>query len=327
MRWRIFLSPISQKIDQFFASRAVRSDQVALGLKNVYIFLSRQGYLFGLLLLVTFVTGVNYGNNLVLGLFFYLFAIWLVSVFYTFVQVSSLQFKLLEVSLAQAQSVAWVTLEITTTSRQPNRQIVLYFDDVQQNLVDNKKVIASLNKSTVVRLPVYAKRRGRVHLPRLNVHSTYPLGIMKAWAYVYFQSELFVYPKPIAFDWQQVSHSHAEQTEVFSPFMVAGQEDFDRLDMYQQGESLARVSWTHLARGAGMLTKHFANSAGYQWRLEYAKMPSSNHEQKLGELVYAIYQLKEQQVPFMLILSSTQGQLGSGDAFIWQSLKQIAIEP
>ncbi len=55
---------------QFFDKRTPRQDSFGLGLRNIYIFFSRQGWLFLLLLLVTFVTGTNYGNNLVLGLFF-----------------------------------------------------------------------------------------------------------------------------------------------------------------------------------------------------------------------------------------------------------------
>lgn len=87
------------------------------------------------------------------------------------------------------------------------------------------------------------------------------------------------------------------------------------------------MSWTHLARGVGMLSKHFADPVGHQWCLDYAAMPSTNHEQKLSQLVFAIEQLQALQVPFMLKLPSFQGQLGMGDAFIQQNLLQIAKEP
>lgn len=315
----------TQKIQRFFASRAPRSDQITLGLKNVYIFFSRQGWLFAVLLLITFVMGVNYGNNLVLGLFFYLFAIWLVSVFYTFVQISSLRLHFVEATLTQAQSVAYVTLEISSRSAKPSRQIYLTFD--QPSTSQSPVCVASLDKPTLVHLPVRTDKRGCISLPRLTIYSTYPLGIMRAWAYAYLNSPVFVYPKPRSFDYGQPNHMTHDGSEAFHAFAVAGQNDFDKLDTYQQGESLTRVSWGHLARGAGMLSKHFADSVGHEWCLDYAKMPSSNHEQKLAELVFAIHQLHALHIPFMLILPSGQSKMGVGETFVQDCLRQIAKEP
>lgn len=315
----------TQKIQQFFAGRAPRSDQIRLGIKNVYIFFSRQGLLFGVLLLVTFVMGVNYGNNLVLGLCFYLFAIWLVGIFYTFVQISSLRLHFVEATLTQAHSVAWVTLEISSRSAKPSRQIYLTFDQSDESLPPVG--VASLDKPTLVHLPVQTDKRGYISLPRLTISSTYPLGIMKAWAYVYLKSGIYVYPKPRNFDYQTFNHATLDANETLHMFGVVGQNDFDKLDAYQQGESLARVSWGHLARGAGMLSKHFADSVGHERCLDYAKMPSSNHEHKLAELVFAIQQLHALHVPFVLILPSGQSELGVGEAFVQECLRQIAKEP
>lgn len=321
-------TPLQQKIQQFFAKRAPRQDDVKLGLNNVYIFFSRQGVLFALLLAITFIMGVNYGNNLVLGLFFYLFALWLVSVFYTFVQISSLSVRFVEVPLAQAQSFTWVSLEISTRSGKPSRQVTVAFEQQLPNHLQAPKSITltSVDTSMLVRLPVYVDKRGYCLLPRLKIQSVYPLGIMRAWAYVRFASGVFVYPKPQPFHWQkqQSPTTHGEQAYMMG---VVGQDDFDKLDEYVQGESLARVSWTHLARGAGMLSKHFADPVGHQWCLDYAAMPSTNHEQKLSQLVFAVEQLQALQVPFMLKLPSFQGQLGMGDAFVQQNLLQIAKEP
>lgn len=318
---------LQQKTQRFFAKRAPRQDDVKLGLNNVYVFFSRQGVLFALLLLVTFVMGVNYGNNLVLGLFFYLFAVWLVSVFYTFVQISGLSVRFVEATLTQAQSLAWITLEIGTRSK-GCRQVYVAFDQQMPKHIQTPQgtMLTCVGAASLVRLPVYMDKRGHHVLPRLLVQSVYPLGVMRAWAYVRFASGVFVYPKGQPFEWQK-HQSVTAQGEQANAMSVVSQDDFDRLDTYAQGESLSRVSWTHMARGLGMLTKHFADPVGYEWCLDYALMPSISHEQKLAQLVFAIEQLKELHVPFMLKLPNFQGQLGVGEAFVEYNLLQIAKEP
>lgn len=325
-----------QKLHAFLLARTPRADKVSLGLSNVYVFFSRQGLLFGLLLIITFVMGVNYANNLVLGLFFYLFGIWLVGVFYTFVQVSGVQIRLVETSLAKAESLAWITLEISTKSGKPSRQLVMGFESSSDHLTAQDKqtfdthrhtTITSLDKPTLVRLPVCADKRGRMSLPRLTIQSVYPLGVLRAWSYVYFDSPVFVYPKPVPFDHQHDKKITSDEGEQMSTTSVAGQNDFDRLDDYIKGESLARVSWSHVARGAGMLTKRFADPVGRQWCLDYADMPSINHEQKLSELAFAVLELKNSQLAFCLHLPSGKGELGMGEEFIKQSLLRLAKEP
>ena len=56
-------------MSRWFAARAPKNDSATLNLRNVYIFFSREGMLFAVLLVITFIAGINYGNNLVLGLY------------------------------------------------------------------------------------------------------------------------------------------------------------------------------------------------------------------------------------------------------------------
>lgn len=326
-----------QKADKFFANRVKRSDDVAFGLRNVYVFFSRQGLLFGVLLLVTFITGINYGNNLVLGLCFYLFGVWILAVFYTFVQVSALRVRLTHLTLAEAGSLGWATLEISARSGKPSRQVVLTFhqtlaegalsaDDEAVFKNSHVAVLPSVHEPTLVRLPIVADKRGRMSVPRLNIHSVYPVGVMKAWAYAYFEMPMWIYPKPVPFVWQQNKKAVASDGEAWSNVGITGQSDFDALNEYVQGESLARVSWSHVARGAGMLTKHFADSVGREWCLDYADMPSAHHEGRLGELAFAVMQMKNTPAQFVLHLPSGQGELGQGDEFVNQCLLRLAKE-
>lgn len=328
------MNALTNKLNAFFDKRAKVGDIAQLGLNNVYVFFSKQGTLFLLLLLTTFITGTNYGNNLILGVFFYMFSVWVVSSFVTFSQLSKLTIKLQSISLAASDDVAWVEIAIDSKDKLAH-QIELFFDDKRDDnaLSDNNKtllaqqskaIIARIDGSSVVKLPVMTTKRGMMKLPRLVIKSQYPLGVVMAWSYVRFQQHAWVYPKPISFDWQLIKNSQTGEQGHKSNYYKKGQDDFDMLDSYQQGESLARVSWSHFARGMGMLSKQFADQVGEKRQLNYHDMPAIHHEDKLAQLSFAILALASTNTPFMLSMPNQSTAIGTGDDFIHHCLLLLA---
>ncbi|MGE6330686.1 DUF58 domain-containing protein [Psychrobacter pacificensis] len=323
-------------MSRWFASRAPKNDSATLNLRNVYIFFSREGMLFAVLLVITFIAGINYGNNLVLGLCFYLVSVWLISFHVTFAHISGLQVRLLEVTMTEAGTPAWVTLQLKSESRQPRRQLLFEFEqaaDKKDKSGTNRQssiLVTSLQSEQTIRLPVQTYNRGPLGLPRLIIKTVYPLGIMRAWSYVYFARKTWVYPKPEAFDWQvQYSVASSEDLPIGGQYRQ-GQDDFERLDNYVEGESLARVSWGHVARGQGMFTKHFADPVGHEQTLDYADMPGAHHEQKLAQLAHGALTLGQLGVPFQMRLPNdtpTSAAVGDGETFAQACLLRLAKAP
>ena len=327
---------IRSAMSRWFASRAPKNDSATLNLRNVYIFFSREGMLFAVLLVITFIAGINYGNNLVLGLCFYLVSVWLISFHVTFAHISGLQVRLLEVTMTEAGTPAWVTLQLKSESRQPRRQLLFEFEqaaDKKDKSGTNRQssiLVTSLQSEQIIRLPVQTYNRGPLELPRLIIKTVYPLGIMRAWSYVYFARKTWVYPKPEAFDWQvQYSVASSEDLPTGGQYRQ-GQDDFERLDNYVEGESLGRVSWGHVARGQGMFTKHFADPVGHEQTLDYADMPSAHHEQKLAQLAHGALTLGQLGVPFQMRLPNdtpTSAAVGDGETFAQACLLRLAKAP
>lgn len=339
---------ITSVISRWFAARAPKSDSATLNLRNVYIFFSREGMLFAVLLVITFIAGINYGNNLVLGLCFYLVSVWLISFHVTFAHISGLHIQLLDVTMAEAGAPVWVTLQIKNDSRQPRRQLLFSFEQTSvkqankkmtkksakklKNNDDNQQsvLVTQLLGEQTIQLPIQTNHRGQLELPRLTIKTVYPLGIMRAWSYVYFARSAWVYPKPENFDWQeQYAVASLEDLPIGGQYRQ-GQDDFERLDNYIEGESLARVSWGHVARGQGMFTKHFADPVGHEQTLDYADMPAANHEQKLAQLAYGAVTLGQLGVPFKMRLPNEQNAnqtMGEGEVSAQACLLRLAKAP
>lgn len=339
---------VSALMSRWIAKRAPKSDRVTLNLRNVYIFFSKEGSLFAVLLIITFVAGINYANNLVLGLCFYLASVWFISFHITFTHISGLKIDLVEVSYAQAGDPVWVTIKLRNDGRQPRRQLVIQFADSDfsetnfeknsdaagdhrqtHKLQNDPVVLPMLNSETQLRLPVATYHRGKLALPKLMIKTTYPLGIMRAWSVVYFAKTTWVTPKPLAFDWEEKRALRQQEDAISGGQSVSGQDDFDQLSSYVEGESLSRVSWSHLARGQGMLTKHFADPVGFDYRLDYDDMPAANHEQKLSQLAFGVNEMQRLGVPFQMILpkDNASSDLGQGADFIQSCLLRLAKAP
>ena len=340
---KAFTAPITSAVSRWFALRAPKNDSAKLNLRNVYIFFSREGMLFVVLLIITFIAGINYGNNLVLGLCFYLISVWLISFHVTFAHISGLKIRLLDVTMAAAGEPVWVTLQLQNDSRQPRRQLLFSFERINKETDKraSKKIkhkvesshsmlVTSLKGEQVIRIPVQTHKRGQLELPRLKIKTVYPLGIMRAWSYVYFARPAWIYPKPEAFDWQE-QHAVASQEDLATGGQYRqGQDDFERMDNYIEGESLARVSWGHVARGQGMLTKHFADPVGQEQTLDYADMPAAHHEQKLAQLAYGVSTLGQLGVPYSMRLPNdapSAAVMGDGDSFAQACLLRLAKAP
>lgn len=335
---------LSELMSQWFAKRAPKSDSVQLNLRSVYIFFSKEGALFAVLLTITFVAGINYANNLVLGLFFYLASVWFISFHITFTHVSGLKVELVDITTAEAGAPVWVTIKLINEARQPRRQLLLSFDlgktaeksaanaknnsNSTSNQDESAVLVPELKKEVQIRLPVSTSNRGKFILPRLIIKSTYPLGIMRAWSYVYFAKVTWVTPKPLVFDWQTKFVAAQATDTAVSGRAVQGQDDFEQLSSYVEGESLARVSWAHVARGQGMLTKHFADPLGQEFCLDYADMPASTHEQKLSQLAFGVNELARAGTPFQLVLpDAASSPIGQGTQFSQACLLRLAKAP
>lgn len=335
---------IRQRLENYlqtwFKRRAPVSLETTLNLRNVYIFLSKEGVMYAFLLIITFVAGINYANNLVLGLCFLLGSLLVVTIHYTFAHLSGLHIQLVDISDTEVGGKVQVRLQLSSTSRQPHRQIRLSFADnafdVKQPILATAKSIAEQSKSVlinqiqtpqIVSLWLPAASRGKLILPKLTVSTVYPLGILQAWSYVFFDGQAWVYPAPLSFEMTASQFVPTDDAQTAALHTQAGQEDFDQLDNYVPGESLARISWAHVARGQGLMAKRFVESVGQQQLLDYYQMPALTHEEKLSQLRFGVDSLTQSHIAFQLRLPDGEGVVGEGQDFRQQCLVRLAKTP
>lgn len=304
------------RVQRWMTGRFPRCHEVTLSQKQIFVFLNKEGWLFSLLLLITFLAGVNYANNLILGVFFLLSSIMLISIYHSYAQLSGLKIKVLHGSDSEAGAQARYQIELSPTTAKCYCQLEIVWQQYQR--------IAVLNDKQVLHFDLDTPERGRFLPPRLMLQSVYPLGLIRAWTYVYFDYPVWVSPLSIESERNVLNRIGGEGEDTQG---LSGQEEFQELKNYVQGESLSRVSWAHLARGQGLLSKQFMDYSAEQDALDYQQMPGADHETRLSQMAYWVRLLNEQNIAFSMILPSNSLALGQGKAHMHQALRLLAEEP
>ncbi len=288
--------------------------KIRLTQKQIFIFLTKEGGLFAVMMLTIFVAGVNYANNLVLGLCFFLGSVMIVTVHHTFHNFSGLLLEVIDASDSEAGSITHYRIRISPSGSKTPRQLLLSWDG-QAQLVDR------LSAPTLLTFDLLTPVRGQYLPPRLTVSTVYPLGLIRAWTYVRFSQIAWVSPKPI----EGILHGQTTMAYDHEEIVtrVAGQEEFEDLRTFIAGESLSRVSWQHLARGQGVLTKQFSDARGREQLLDYDIM-YGGHELRLSQLAYWINRLTQDHVAFELKVRDRTLPLGAGLAHQAAALRLLA---
>ncbi|MFB2538171.1 DUF58 domain-containing protein [Acinetobacter sp. c3-l95] len=300
------------KIDHWFKKRLTVADQKTLQQNDVFVFISREGILFVLLLVCTFIAGINYGNNLILGLCFLCVSLLLLSFYLAFKQLYGLTIQLKLPELGQVGHA----LDLKFHFKPKAKQMHLH---LRCEYLGQAKKISTLNQAIDVLFTDLPQQRGLYVLPRFYFYSVYPFAIVRAWSYIYPKYQIWIAPQPRSVDLYKYGLNNNQQKQ--------GMEDFSHLREYHSGDPLNRVAWQQYAKGRGLLVKQFEQFEQNQVHLKYQDMPSNGHEDKLSELMFLVEQCQSQNRAFSLTLPSRTLAYAQGNDHIYQAKLLLAQEP
>lgn len=275
--------------------------------KDVLVFVYRPGYIYVALILITFVAGVNYANNLILAFCFLISSLLCISFYLAYRQLKGLEITLDYDDVGQVGQA--VELIVTLSQTQPRERYL------SVNVGLEKQYLHLQHSSQQLRFHFYPAQRGAFYYPDLSLMSVYPLGLVRAWTHLYLKQQLITWVAP-----QAVIQPHQQQS-----MLEAGMDEFYELKNYQLGDSLTYVAWKQLARGQGMYIKQFAPHAEQQQLLiDYAALGMHDHEQKLKVMMGLVEQCEQQQQPYAIKLPQQQLSLGLGEAQLQQAKRLLA---
>lgn len=299
---------LKQQVSQWIAKRFQVDSVKTLLQKDVLVFIHKQGFLYLVLILITFIAGINYGNNLILGFCFLLSAILCISFYLTFKQLHDLKIEIVMPEVGQVNQPSIIRLMLKQQDKtvrylriqSSQQEQMIYVNQVQQ----------------IIELPVLPQQRGLYEFGVIKVYSTYPLGLVRAWTYLYPKQKIWIAPK--AHDWQK---EHKKQPTSAHDSL----DEFKELRAFRQGDSYQNVAWKQVARGQGFFIKMFEAQVNHQHlEIDYQQIPVLGHEEKLSFMMGLVEQCEQLGDDYALILPHARLESGQGYSQLIQAKLLLA---
>lgn len=292
--WRVSWE---QRFYRWVDKRTPRTLQAQLNRKNLYIFPNLTSLLYLGVSLVIWLLGTNYQNNLILGLSYLLFSIFVVSINHAFANLAGITVRFVGARPAFAGEPASFTLELNCTNKAGCDNLELRW---QSGTKSGETQVITLNQAEPQQVIVRAQsaQRGYLRPGRLLVQSRFPLGIIRCWTWLNLDATALIYPAPISCDEPQAQASDGREEGGTSQ---RGGDDFSGLRDYQAGDPIKHIAWKQFAQDKGLFTKEYdAYFSAEKW-LDWNGL-NQTQELRLSGLCYWALEYERRLVPYGLRL-------------------------
>jgi uncharacterized protein (DUF58 family) len=292
----------TKQLDRWLAKRIPSNKEHTFNRHNIMIYPTRFGLAYLCFVVLVFLLGTNYQNNIILLFSYLLISLFISVMFHSFYNFSQLKFHSMPEQHGFAENPLYFPINIIADKA--HYDLTVHFTNASLNS-SPQKVEQCQQGIYEIKLPYKPLKRGEHLLGRVTVFSEYSLGLFKSKTVLDFGHYAIVYPKPITLksgQYQLSNHADEPTIESYQAVDTQGTDDFSELKSFVQGESRARTAWKQLAKGQGHFSKHYETSQGQLRWLKLDEMPGSDVEIKLAYLSFLIGELTASNQTFGLAL-------------------------
>jgi len=320
------LNAIGQRLNESFARRAQawarrrqgidpRSSRLAS--RRIYILPTRAGVIYAAVMLAMLLGSMNYSNNLGFVLTFLLSGIAIISIYHCHRNIADTTLHFTGSQPAFSGEAVRFNFVIENQSNYSRAQL-RFGHDGRQEICD----ALAPGARQKVSLRIDSTRRGWLNLPRLLLSTRYPLGLLRAWAWINMDISEVVYPQPASIA-PGSRTNHAGTTT--SGQSSQGDDDFSGLRNYRIGDPPKRIAWKVLARsGETMVSEYQGGAPDLTW-IDWHDHPVSDTEERLALLTKRILDADETGNTWGLRIPGQTFGPDRGAAHRHQSLQALAL--
>lgn len=305
-----------KRLDRWLDSRSPIATEHKLTQRNLYTFPNTIGLGLLVTILIIWVMGTNYQNNLVLAICYLLISFFVVAIWQAYSNLAGIQIKAITSHSGFAGDDINFTIELLT----PNPSGC---ENLEISWPNGKKVVADFdaNQPIVLDVPCTSSRRGILLPGRLLIESRYPLGVIRCWTHINLELSAVVFPKPIP---DSEPEHLAGEDNADSRNHKKGGDDPGTLRHYQPGDSLKHIAWKLFARERGLHTKQTEQTISDQKWLDWFGL-SLAHEHRLSVLCYWALEYEKKGCDYGLILPDQKIVPSKGQDHLQQVLSALAL--
>ena len=244
--------------------------------RRVYVLPTRFGLFYAGLLLAMLLGALNYNNNPALLLGLLLAGAGLASLIAGQMQLTGLAIVAIEAEPVPAGDDLLLRVHGQADDRRRRRGLAV----VLESAPAEAGLLNLGNGRGEAQLPVSTHERGWLDLPRLKVSTTRPLGLARAWSYVWPQAPLLVYPQPEA-DGPPLPTGSGDRAQAR---VHPSGDDVHHLRNYRHGDSRRAIAWKSSARRDTLLVREYEQPLGADIVLDWNGLGRMPYEAKVSRL-------------------------------------------
>ena len=308
---------------QWFRISTSQQSFVTLTPNVIYIIPTRWGLLFAVMVFLLLLGSINYTLSLGYYLTFLLASLGIVAMLHTWLNFAHLKIEVLGSKPVFAGEFAHVALKITDDKNRARLSIAAHFEN--NPLKSNETVLIDIpaNQHQLFTVPLGTQTRGWQSLPKLILHTEFPLGLFHAWSVIRHPQPMMVYAKP-----SEVNSLSAQSISAGNdkphPNQV-GDDEFNGHKTFQQGDPPSRLDWKASSRGVGLLTKRYSGNIQAVLWLDWADTSGLAFEERISLLTKAVIDNQQTGLSFGLKLPAITLEPSRGDAHYHACLQALAL--
>jgi uncharacterized protein (DUF58 family) len=307
-----------------FRLNVAEGGEVVLGQRRVFILPTRSGMGYAALLILLFIGSINYNLSMGYALTFVLAGCALIAMQLTFRNLAYLYLAPGRASPVHAGEEA--EFELHLSNRRRHARYAVWLGVIGDGLPAREQPFDIPAEGLCpVLLQAPTSCRGWLPVPRIRLHTSFPLGLLCAWSYWQPELKVLVYPHPE----EHAPPLPAADTLQSDDHGAGGQDDFAGVRPYQAGDSMKRLAWRQIARlgSEGVLvSKHFEGGAATELRLDFATLPAEmDIEARLSRMTRWVIEAEAWGLPYAFRLADVSYPAALGGAHREACLRALAL--
>jgi uncharacterized protein (DUF58 family) len=243
--------------------------------RRVYVLPTRFGLFYAALLGGMAAGALNYNNNPALLLCLLLGGAALASLIAAQMQLTGMEITAIDAEPVPAGQPLRLRLHAQADPARMRRGLRVDDDDMIESGLLN---LEQGRGEAELLLPT--SQRGWLHVPRLRLYTTRPLGLARAWTYVWSDLPLLVFPAPEP-SGPPVPGGSGEQAQ--ARLHPAG-DDVHHLRGYRPGDARRAIAWKPSARRDALLVREYEQPLGADVVLDWNQLGQLEYEARISRL-------------------------------------------
>ncbi|MGN1394439.1 MAG: DUF58 domain-containing protein [Succinivibrionaceae bacterium] len=278
--------------------------------------------------LLMIIFGLNYENNLVLGVSLFFFSVFIVSQVISYKNIRGISIKVLDnkTSIFAGTSIN-IPIFLHKNIQQTSYTITVNSKDTLPVFID------TIQNNCTTSLTINNIERGYYNLSTIKVYSTYPLGLIEYSAYIESEHNHIVFPKPIPNEYTLVkismdncfNNNDLNQQSSSHNFSIGVNDEISGLKQYREGDPINLIDWRQLALKRGLMVKEFTTDQSMNLYLTEQSIKSLEIEEQISMLTYAILDLEKRNAKFGFKFKSINFSPSSGKNYTTKLLTELAL--